>query len=55
VPLPGAAAIADRMDWFATDLPAISAYTDRRDDELTFVEFADAVSMWLEAELKRIG
>ena len=55
VPLPGAAAIADRMDRFATDLPAICANTERQVDELTFVEFADAASMWLAAELKRIG
>ena len=53
MPLPGAAAIADQMDRFAADLPTICANTERRVDELTFVEFADAASMWLEAELKR--
>ena len=48
---PGHAAIAGRHARFLVDLPAICAATDREPAELTFAEFADAVSLWLQREL----
>lgn len=44
---PGGAATSDRFERFMADLPAICAETERRPEELTFIEFADAVSTWL--------
>lgn len=54
VALPGADAIAERMDRFSSDLVVVCASTERKVGELTFVEFADAASMWLEADLTRV-
>jgi hypothetical protein len=48
---PGYAAIQRRLDRFHGDLPDICAASDRRADERTFVEYADAASMWLRWEL----
>lgn len=50
---PGGAAISDRFDRFMTDLPSICAQTERRPEELTFTEFADAASTWLRIDLDR--
>ncbi len=50
---PGGAAIAGRFARFSADLPAICVDTERRAEELTFVEFADAVSSWLTEDLRR--
>jgi hypothetical protein len=51
IPAPGKAAIARRYRRFMADLPAICAATDRDVSELTFTEYADAVSTWLQREL----
>ena len=48
---PGHAAIAGRHARFLADLPAICAATARDMAELTFAEFTDAASLWLQAEL----
>lgn len=50
-PPPGAAAISKRFNGFMNDLPAICAQTERDVSDLTFTEFADAVSTWLRTEL----
>jgi hypothetical protein len=49
-PLPGAAAIGKRFERFIDDLPAICTATERDVSELTFTEFADAVSTWLRTD-----
>ncbi len=49
---PGATAIADNFERFMTDLPEICAETERRPEELTFVEFADATSAWLRIDFR---
>ena len=48
---PGQAAIVKRYTRFIAELPAICAATDREPGELTFIEFADAASIWLQREL----
>ena len=48
---PGAGTIQQRFARFQTYLPDICAASHRQADELTFVEFADAASMWLRREL----
>jgi len=48
---PGSGAIQERFRRFHMYLPDICAASHRRADELTFVEFADAASMWLRREL----
>ena len=50
---PGGAAIVARFDQFSADLPAICAATEREVADLTFTEFADAVSTWLQREFAR--
>jgi hypothetical protein len=54
-PLPGADAITSRLERFNADLPAICADTERKVEDLTFVEFADMASLWLKAELAQIA
>ncbi len=44
---PGIAVIAARFVRFQGELPAVCAATERRPDELTFVEYADIASEWL--------
>jgi hypothetical protein len=48
---PGGAAISEKFSRFSADLPSICAETDRRAEELTFTEFADAASTWLRVDL----
>jgi len=42
-----------RFERFSADLPAVCAETERRADELTFIDFADAVSSRLTEDLRR--
>jgi hypothetical protein len=55
IPAPGKAAMGRRYRRFMADLPAICSATDRNMGELTFTEFADAASTWLQRELKGPG
>jgi hypothetical protein len=50
---PGGAAIGKRYDRFTADLPAICADADVEPNELTFTEYADMASTWLQLELGR--
>ena len=51
IPAPGKAAIGKRYRRFMADLPAICSATERDVDELTFTEYADIASTWLQTEL----
>jgi hypothetical protein len=48
---PSATVIVERHATFQRELPAICTATNRRSNELTFVEFADIVSSWLGREV----
>jgi hypothetical protein len=48
---PGGTAIGKRYNRFTTELPAICAKAQLEVSELTFAEFADTASLWLQCEL----
>lgn len=50
IPAPGKAAILKRHRRFMADLPAICSATDRDMADLTFTEYADIASTWLQRE-----